>query len=508
MPRVNYGICEKCRNRIPARHVVRDNKVFISKECPSCGATEALVSSDAATWQRKREMWQYDPETALECRLNCTTCGHPHHPRMVFLDVTNRCNMNCPICIANIPGMGFEFHPPLEYFDHVLRGLSQMDPPPTVLLFGGEPTMRDDLFEIIDMCRRYDLRVRIVTNGLRLADEAYCKRICDTKAPVLLAFDGRDPAIYNRLRKAPNAYEKKLKALENLKKFSRRRHTIMCCVARHINDKHMADLIQFCHENRDCITALHLIPLTETWEEGEFETDICTTIEDVERIIQEAFPQEKVEFVPAGLAHHLMRSMEFFGDVRLTFGAVHPNCESMTLLLSDGESYHPLGRYLRRPLDDIASEAVVRAKKIQPKLARLDPKRFLQRWRGRFLVLRTFGGLALRSLDSRKILKGNRAVAVARILGGALVGRPLKAQLRKHTNVHDAMRMIVLPFEEYHSIDGARLQLCKAGFAYEDPDTEEIKTVSVCAWSLFKTGIQRKIADKYSMKVEGQKTKE
>jgi len=76
----------------------------------------------------------------------------------------------------------------------------------------------------------------------------------------------------------------------------------------------------------------------------------------------------------------------------------------------------------------------------------------------------------------------------------------LKAQLRRHTNIQDAMRMIVLPFEEYHSIDGARLQLCKAGFAYEDPDTDEIKTVSVCAWSLFRTDIQRKIAEKYSAK--------
>jgi hypothetical protein len=116
------------------------------------------------------------------------------------------------------------------------------------------------------------------------------------------------------------------------------------------------------------------------------------------------------------------------------------------------------------------------------------------------LEVRTFGGLALRSLDLRKIFRGNRFVAIARILGGTLIGRPLKAQLRRHTNIQDAMRMIVLPFEEYHSIDGARLQLCKAGFAYEDPDTDEIKTVSVCAWSLFRTDIQRKIAEKYSAK--------
>jgi uncharacterized radical SAM superfamily Fe-S cluster-containing enzyme len=179
--------------------------------------------------------------------------------------------------------MGFDYHPPLAYFENVLKGLAQLDPKPVIHLFGGEPTMREDLFEIIDMAHGKGLRVRLVTNGLRLANEEFCKRICDAGVPVLLAFDGRDPEIYSRLRRSPSAYDKKLKALENLRKFSRRKNTIMCCVARKINDKHMRDLIDFCHESRDFISSMHLIPLTETWPEGTFKTDICTTMEDVEQ---------------------------------------------------------------------------------------------------------------------------------------------------------------------------------------------------------------------------------
>jgi len=493
-----YGICEQCRGRIPARHVIRDGKVYISKECPECGTTEALVSSDAATWQRKRKIWGYDPDAISECAIDCRTCAHQHRPRMVFLDVTNRCNMNCPICIANIPGMGFEFHPPMAYFEKVIAGLAEMDPRPTIQLFGGEPTVREDLFEIIDLCRRHDMRVRIVTNGLKLADEEYCKRICEAKVPVLLAFDGRDPEIYTRLRKNPGAYQKKIKALENLKKLSTRKNTIMVCVARKINDKHMGDLIEFCHESRDFVTALHLIPLTETWEEGEFETDIATTTEDVEQIIDEAIPDEKVEFVPAGLGYQLNRAMSFFGSARLTFGGVHPNCESMTLLLADEQRYHPLSYYLKRPVEEIAEEVVGRVRKIDPKLARLDPARWSGRWRGRLLVLRRLAGPALRALNFRRILKGNRFLTTVRILGGLLVGKRPKELLRRHTNIRDHLRMIVLPFEEYHAIDGARLRNCTAAFAFEDPETGEVKTIPVCAWSLFRTDIQRKLAEKYA----------
>ena len=492
------GICETCRKRVPATHAVRDGKVYLSKDCPDCGTTEALVSNDAATWERKREIWRYDSSCVGECSIECETCGHQHQHKMVFMDVTNRCNMNCPICINNTPSMGFLFEPPLSYFEKVISGLARMDPPPTIQLFGGEPTVRKDLFEIIELCRKYDMRVRIVTNGLKLADEEFCKRICEANVPVLLAFDGCSPEIYERLRKNPGAYEKKMKALDNLQKYSRRKSTIMVCVARKINDKHMGELIEFVHERRNFIDALHLIPLTETWEEGEFETDIQTTAEDVEKIIDEAIADERVEFVPAGIAHQFRSLLPFFGSPRLTFGGVHPNCESLTLLFSEGERYHTMSYYMKRPLDEFMREAVARTDRISARLGRLDPARPWQLWRGRLLALRTLGGLVIRSFRLGRLLKGNTFVTLLRLVGGLLVGRKARHVLKKHVTVQSLLLMIVLPFEEYHSIDSARLHTCVAGMAFEDPDTGEVKTIPVCSWSMYKNDIQRRIAEKYA----------
>jgi len=56
------ALCADCRARVPARHEVRDGKIFLVKDCPTCGPGERLVSTDAATWQRKRDLWHYDPE--------------------------------------------------------------------------------------------------------------------------------------------------------------------------------------------------------------------------------------------------------------------------------------------------------------------------------------------------------------------------------------------------------------------------------------------------------------
>src|ERR1017187_4762624 len=115
----NVGLCDKCRARVPCEFQLRDDQVWIRKQCPACGLTESLVSSDAKVWQAKRDLWHYVPADPVACALNCDRSKVDHNPNIVFVDVTNRCNMNCPICIATIRGMGLEFNPPLKYFEKI-----------------------------------------------------------------------------------------------------------------------------------------------------------------------------------------------------------------------------------------------------------------------------------------------------------------------------------------------------------------------------------------------------
>jgi hypothetical protein len=84
------------------------------------------------------------------------------------------------------------------------------------------------------------------------------------------------------------------------------------------------------------------------------------------------------------------------------------------------------------------------------------------------------------------------------ILSQLKQGGFVDSQRGKHTTIQEVLHMLVLPFEEYHSIESARLDICPSGFAYEDPETGEIKTIPVCIWSLYRTEIQRQIAEKYA----------
>ncbi|MFW6163294.1 MAG: radical SAM protein [Planctomycetota bacterium] len=195
----NRSFCDKCHALVPARRVEREGKVYLVKSCPDCGETEALVSSDAQRHMGKRAL---DP--GFPCQgcgpLNCPECQHHRAPTFAFVDVTNRCNQRCPVCVDGVPAYGFVFDPPMEYFERIFDYLAALDPLPVICLFGGEPTVRDDLCDIVELARDRGFYVRVLTNGIRLRDEAFCRKVVKSRAHLLVSYDGDNPETYALLR--------------------------------------------------------------------------------------------------------------------------------------------------------------------------------------------------------------------------------------------------------------------------------------------------------------------
>jgi organic radical activating enzyme len=493
----NRGVCGKCGQIVSVHHVVRDGRVYLHKECPACGDTETMISTDSERYYEKREMAGYPGEAVKSCGLNCPTCDKHKDPTLVFIDVTNRCNMNCPICLANIPAMGFRFDPPMAYFEKIFERLSKISPKPKLQLFGGEPTVRKDLIEIITLAkRRYGLSARVVTNGLKLADEAYCKALVATGAEMMFSFDGLDPSIYERTRKLPRARELKMQGLANLSKFRKSKVTVMCCVGEGVNDMHMADTVAFLHEGRGYIAAMDLIPLTVEW--GPEVLDVhSTTIEDVERIMAKAVPG--MEFFPAGMLYKLATLRATFDVGRMTFGGAHPNCEVVSMMVSDGQAYHPANRYLRQGLEKAVREIVA----LDARMGQDLPKSLLGRLLGRKGRQAVYGWalwrLARRHVRFDKVFGSGAWSQLARILLGVARGRKVKDMLRAHTQCHSILRVIILPFEEKECVEAARLVDCPAAFAYEHPESGEIRLMPVCAWPAYKNDILRATAERYGV---------
>ena len=89
---------------------------------------------------------------------------------------------------------------------------------PVVVLSGGEPLLRGDVFEIAAYGTEKGLRMALATNG-SLIDDQMCQRIKESGIRIVsLSLDGSTPEIHDDFRKQSGAFEATLQAAEYLKK--------------------------------------------------------------------------------------------------------------------------------------------------------------------------------------------------------------------------------------------------------------------------------------------------
>jgi uncharacterized radical SAM superfamily Fe-S cluster-containing enzyme len=145
------------------------------------------------------------------CPFDCGLCpDHRQQTCTALLEVTQRCNLQCPFCFANAGGVSSD--PSLAVIESWYRRLLEAGGPYNVQLSGGEPTLRDDLPEIIALGRSMGFRfIQLNTNGLRLARQpAYLKRLKEAGlSSVFLQFDGLEDGVYKQLRGARLFAQKK-----------------------------------------------------------------------------------------------------------------------------------------------------------------------------------------------------------------------------------------------------------------------------------------------------------
>jgi len=506
---MNRSYCHSCGKLVPCNPVDRDNNVYLVKECPDCGTNETLISTDARRYRAKHSL-DIEPEY-FGCRLECAHCPLGKIPNVVFVDLTNRCNLNCRCCINNTPSMGFLFEPPLEYFEKIFKHLAAFDPKPHLQLFGGEPTVRKDLIQIIMMAKSYGLAPRVVTNGLALADEEYCRKILETHAAICFAYDNDNPEVYRVFRGTDTILPTKIKALDNIGKANlRAKVVLMSLIATGYNDKDVARLLKFAHDRIGYVRAVYFMPLAHNWRTNELDVDPeRINTEQVENLVEKEFPGQTIEFMPAGLFGQLKTGLKYLKVKPLPFFGAHPNCESMYMLFSDGEKLLPLNYFLRGSLQQFAQDLIDAERRLAAAEAAMDKSAF-----GRLVTAMRLknGVMRLRTVASLlRVL--NRHVAKSRLLRGSGLGKVKNALLApldillgrskvlaKRTVVEAELQIVILPFEDRYTLETHRLERCPAAFAYVDPDDGEVKHVSACAWGVHKTPVMRKIAEHYDGK--------
>lgn len=139
----------------------------------------------------------------------------PHRMDLMVSAMTKdgkwHCNQKCVHCYAAGQTLSEEEELPTEDWKKILEKCRAAGIP-QVTFTGGEPTMRDDLIELIADARWFVSRLN--TNGIRLTKE-YCRELRGAELDsVQITFYSHDPDIHNRLVGAPQ-YEHTVSAIEN-----------------------------------------------------------------------------------------------------------------------------------------------------------------------------------------------------------------------------------------------------------------------------------------------------
>jgi uncharacterized radical SAM superfamily Fe-S cluster-containing enzyme len=331
------SVCTTCLRRVEAKILIKEDRVLLDKWCPHHGHEQVLLADDPAYYRQCREVYIKPPELPQRfatkqhwgCPYDCGLCPeHMQHSCLTVLEITDHCNLACPICYAE-SGPHRPGYRDLALMESMLDAIVASEGEPDVVqISGGEPTLHPDFFAILDAAKRRPIRHLMVnTNGLRLAKEPDFAAQLARYQPgfeLYLQFDSLRDEVHRELRGA-KLRDVRLRALEHLN-----RHdvstTLVVTVKKGLNDGELGEIIDFAL-TQPCVRGVTFQPIQAAGRLEHYDpAQHRLTLSEVRRRILEqtsVFSPEDLIPVPC-----------------------NPDCLAMAYALKDGNAVVPLTRYV------------------------------------------------------------------------------------------------------------------------------------------------------------------
>ncbi len=264
------SVCPECLSVIPAEKVLREEGIFLVKTCPRHGTYEALIwEGDLESY----EAWGANLQPADQvpavhpadqgCPYDCGLCEeHERRGCCVLLEVTSRCNLRCPVCFAGAGEAGSK-DVPMEELERQMEYLMSHGGPFNLQISGGEPTVRDDLPEVIRMGKEKGFTFfQLNTNGLRLAEEpGYAKKLKEAGLScVFLQFDGVDDTVHQVLR-GRALWEKKQAAIDACEE-AKLGVILVPVVTPGVNEDQVGKILSYAISRMPVVRGVHFQPIS------------------------------------------------------------------------------------------------------------------------------------------------------------------------------------------------------------------------------------------------------
>ena len=355
------SFCPQCREKIDAWILSNEKQVYLEKECSTHGRFQDVYWSSKEDFE-KAERFKYDGEgienprtkTQKGCPFDCGICpGHMSSTLLAILDITNRCNLKCPICFAHAADSSNIYEPTKEQIVSMLHNLRNNRPWPTPALqfSGGEPTLREDLPELIQIAKKMGFtNIQVNTNGIKLSQSAeYCKRLKEAGVDTIyLQFDGLTPEVYSFTR-GRDLSDIKKKALENCREAGIRSIVLVVTLIKGINDFQIGDIIRFAANNYDIIRCINVQPISFAGRTPERELEKSRiTIPDFMKSVEEQTDHNilAADFYPIPCVLPISKTAGALLKESFPEFSAHPHCGMATYFFLNKGKIVPINRYV------------------------------------------------------------------------------------------------------------------------------------------------------------------
>lgn len=362
LPKTVESICPDpdCGKVIAARLYEEEGKVYMEKTCPTHGYFKDLYWSDVDLYL-KAEKWEFgdgkglmNPNTYCEvCPRDCGICqNHTSHTSLGNIDLTNRCNLTCPICFANANVTGKVYEPSKEEVVEMLRLYRREQPVAgrLVQFSGGEPTIHPDFLEILRAARDLGYsHIQVASNGIKFADPEFTLRAAEAGLhTIYLQFDGVDDRVYAQTR-GRNLLDYKLKAVEAVRKAGIK-IVYVPTIAKGINDDQVGKILQFALDNIDVSSGISYQPVAFTGRISYEERQrMRFTLPDLVRCIEEQTGiASRDDWYPLSFCTPVSKIISALRGAETVHISCHPHCSLGTYLFMgrDGRQAVPITRFV------------------------------------------------------------------------------------------------------------------------------------------------------------------
>ncbi len=489
--RLTQSICPDCNKILPATIFERDEKVFMRKTCSEHDETEELYFGSYDMYKRFSTYWldgkgTLAPNVPMEkcaCPTNCGLCtNHLSHTGLSNVIVTNRCDLTCWYCFFYVKkGLegAYVYEPTTSQISAMVKTLRAERPVPgnSLQITGGEPTLREDLADIIKLIRSEGVdHIQLNTNGINLAlqPDLASKLKEAGLSNLYLSFDGVTPKTNPKNHwEVPYTLESCRKANVGV--------VFVPTVIKSINDHELGDILRYAQGNMDVVKAISYQPvsLTGRMSKKEREKYRITIPDCIDRIEEQTEGQvTRDDWFPVPSCSPVTHFIEAFTKKPQYDLSIHFASGAGTYVFEDPETKKlvpitafvdipGLFEYLEEKTDELNSgtnKYIIAAK-------------FLSRING--------------FVDKKKQPNG---LSFAKLLTSAILKHDYSSVGQFHIR---SMFLGMMHFQDKYNQDEERLQRCDIHYL-----TPDLRIIPFCSFNVIPEWYRDRIQQKYGLPIE------